>query len=597
MKVLSQKVLMLKSKHRAFGLFLQWSLTIGLGVIGIYAAWLVAQLIWFEIQPAHHGGDGALYTSIGRAILNGYVPYKDLFEFKPPGMFLISALSLHFFDDIRLGNFLQGVCELGIIIFLTWSAIPKRTERSNMYRWCIVLGSFIISALLVHYLVDRSGHFQSESFGAFFAIAFFAYMKNVDRRDWKFVLVASLLIAASIGIKETLLGAIVAGSLILSPLRQYVRNALIPLILSCLLGEIVLAALGYLLPYLTIYLPEMIHGRMSFNHYPLWSLGILSKVITRDLWMYSPALTITFALLWCSSLARSAKINDVRTMKVCILLIISFATLYLKGADRLVRMFIQNINNSLLLPVSIFVLIYLALTTFILFRILEYPKAKNLLRSFLLHVSAVIIVVAFINIGGALRQQMGLIVPLFATLMMNVFDQSRIEYMWLRLARAVIIGVSCIGIIGLPHINSHVLLADRITQEKESRARAELIDNVMDDCGYERYLIFGTVNVPFEFTRHSPYGPTFHRPSFIFPVRWRNPPIPYIQNTWISNMRSAPFAIAASLPEKGENMIDTKDIPLDIAKEFAQSMRLTPPACAAQYQAPPGFVFLFRREV
>lgn len=49
--------------------------------------------------------DVLLYFAAGRGILNGLSPYIDIFETKPPGMFLLSALSLRVTGDERLLGF------------------------------------------------------------------------------------------------------------------------------------------------------------------------------------------------------------------------------------------------------------------------------------------------------------------------------------------------------------------------------------------------------------------------------------------------------------------------------------------------------------
>src|SRR4051794_25138269 len=60
----------------------------------------------YELQVPVHG-DSAIYFTIGRGIVHGLVPYRDLFETKPPGVFLLAALSLLISGDGRSAAALQ----------------------------------------------------------------------------------------------------------------------------------------------------------------------------------------------------------------------------------------------------------------------------------------------------------------------------------------------------------------------------------------------------------------------------------------------------------------------------------------------------------
>src|SRR2546422_741744 len=69
-----------------------WTL-VGLLFSMPFAIWELIRRVQLELLGAVQP-DAYLYFTVGRGILNGLLPYKDLFETKPPGMFLLSALSL-----------------------------------------------------------------------------------------------------------------------------------------------------------------------------------------------------------------------------------------------------------------------------------------------------------------------------------------------------------------------------------------------------------------------------------------------------------------------------------------------------------------------
>ncbi len=57
-----------------------------------YAAALAGIRIWYEAHGPYNV-DTPIYWAIGHGILKGFVPYRDMYETKPPGIFLLSALS------------------------------------------------------------------------------------------------------------------------------------------------------------------------------------------------------------------------------------------------------------------------------------------------------------------------------------------------------------------------------------------------------------------------------------------------------------------------------------------------------------------------
>src|SRR3989344_2498866 len=73
--------------------------------------------------------DTTLYIAVGRGILNGLTPYADLYENKPPGIFLMSALSLWLTGGRVLGSVFQTIAIVGIPIML--ALVTLRTLRGK----------------------------------------------------------------------------------------------------------------------------------------------------------------------------------------------------------------------------------------------------------------------------------------------------------------------------------------------------------------------------------------------------------------------------------------------------------------------------------
>ena len=95
-----------------------------LAIIFLKGSYEVFLRLFYEIQGAYTG-DSPIYWAMGRGILNGRTPYIDLFETKPPGIFLLSALSIALTGGPMLGTVIQtliiGAVPISLGIFF-WFA-------------------------------------------------------------------------------------------------------------------------------------------------------------------------------------------------------------------------------------------------------------------------------------------------------------------------------------------------------------------------------------------------------------------------------------------------------------------------------------------
>jgi hypothetical protein len=56
-------------------------------------AWFVIAFCALQILTFSYGRDQGIYAVVGDGVLHGKMPYKDLWDFKPPGIFLVYALA------------------------------------------------------------------------------------------------------------------------------------------------------------------------------------------------------------------------------------------------------------------------------------------------------------------------------------------------------------------------------------------------------------------------------------------------------------------------------------------------------------------------
>src|SRR5689334_10365233 len=66
------------------------------------AAWFVVLVAAFQILMFPFGRDQGIYALVGEGILRGQVPYRDLWDFKPPGVFLVYAFAQGIFGKSML---------------------------------------------------------------------------------------------------------------------------------------------------------------------------------------------------------------------------------------------------------------------------------------------------------------------------------------------------------------------------------------------------------------------------------------------------------------------------------------------------------------
>jgi hypothetical protein len=146
--------------------------TILLSLSFVILSFLVIQIPLFQ-----YGRDQGIYAVIGRIILEGGAPYKNAWDFKPPGIYFIYAManlvfgdSMHAVRILELLSFLLLLC--AFIIF---------TRRHFSYWRAVIIGCTLASLNYVQLDFWDTG--QPESFGAVFlawALVFATYQPSAQ---------------------------------------------------------------------------------------------------------------------------------------------------------------------------------------------------------------------------------------------------------------------------------------------------------------------------------------------------------------------------------------------------------------------------------
>jgi hypothetical protein len=426
--------------------------------------------------------DTSIYFAVAQGILNGLVPYKDLFEPKPPGIFLIIAYSNLLFGSPILGNALHAfslVIYPLALMYIAWIYAKDENKTYLLFLAGILGGVFGLYSLLL------TGSYQTEPIGALFGLLYILCVVHpAPPNIWR-ILAASAFILAAVGTKEPFLLTLFASVLLLNAAhpRELLRRFLLPLCIAAISGVIILALLGWLDAYLNVYIAINQH-EIVFNkgrYIPSLDVeGLLTRLdrIVRSLASFSPALPV-----------------------LVLLLVFAIAVATVKSGKK-------------------------------------FKKREKITISAAI-VSCVFICLLAVGVTYYYRHHSGYLIPFYVAVCI-VFLRSIADLKKPNTSISLSIAIVCILIAVIassdkPNYDKRLrIITNRVTDAQKKAAR---IDKVMDKCSYDRYMFVGSGGFqPYGFTRHSPLGPSFIQGMFFMDPEHR-----YLRRTLFKNMKIAPL--------------------------------------------------------
>ncbi len=405
----------------------------------------VLHRLYFEFQgPLENDAD--IYFTVGRGLLNGLTPYRDLFENKPPGIFLLTALSLAATDGPYLANLLQIIALLSILAAPVTGIWLRRKEFPDyLIQGCMILLGIILMLFTALY----AGKIQVESFGLAFAI-WYPVLIDVRAGRWNkwWGLLAALLMFGSIGFKEPFALTLLASAVVLCHDRKmFVQTFLIPLGITAITGVLLLLVLGWLPPYL-MYLAFMLSDHIP-RVGPVWMRGFEVWGMLMYFMRYSHFLAESMLLPWLILFYSIVREREAGNQRWFILLRLLVA-LYLMALS--VGLGGYYYSHHYLFPFPAYLAIFIL--------------AFHALGSLSDRLRQMGIVAFTLLLAGAT-------VLHFRLDHARELEESRQEHA----------------------ANIHV---------------AQAVDSVLDRCGFDRYLhLVNKGGGPYGWTRHSPSGPAF----------------------------------------------------------------------------------------
>jgi hypothetical protein len=496
----------------------------------VTAAWHLTGRVLFELQGPFNFLDTPIYWSVGRAITEGLVPYRDIFETKPLGIFLLSAASYLITGDRWLTHAAQAlvlVAMPSLVAVWSWKEDGHGVGRASHLVHTLWLTS--VTILLTLYAASRAGMVQVESFGAVASVAYLLAIRQVHALSPQRTLVAGLALGTAILLKEPFLLTCLAGALLLicherHSWRSLARSFGIPLLIASAMHLVALVATGSLWSYLSIYLPEMLVGRVQWvPGSTLWERSLQGLPLVIDMQAFSPNLLAVLAGLTAIHILSFTRQAPSR---------FSLSLAFTAGAAWL--------------------------TTFA------------------------------VGLGGQYwDHHFVFAVPTYAALALSLPRLWRlgpvVRHTFRRVALGALVPVTVLSSMQLPQATYQADLAWAQIDIAAGTWAANDIDRVLDDCNIGRYLYLGRNEIhPYAFTKHQAIGPLV----FQFP-EWLSENDTTFRQYLLHQLDQSELVVVRSLEMPSDLIAEVNAI---AQAQFS----LTPWACVQQQPTTPEMVFLYR---
>ncbi len=288
------------SESRRQWLVLAFSMAVGFVMIAICSRTSF-------LYPFMDGVDQNCFMTVGKGMMNGLVPYRDLFEQKGPLLYFLHGLAWLVSHDTWLGVYILESLALGVFLWFSWKIWNLYGSRRWSFVWIPVL-----AALVTVSSPFASGDNVEEFCIALMAVSLYDYLrylkeypKNDGRMDAKTLLINGTLAGCVLWMKYTMLGfwfAWMATVFFCLILRKNWKQAF----LSCLwflCGMLGIATIPWVI-YFGVHgaIGDWLYAYFYCNIFAYSSDGIslLSRLsftwgVVRDAMMDQPLLTVSMA--------------------------------------------------------------------------------------------------------------------------------------------------------------------------------------------------------------------------------------------------------------------------------------------------------------
>lgn len=250
---------------------------------------------YLNVPPS---SDSTLFLAMGRAWLNGLHLYRDLFETKPPGVYLAAALALRMSSGFTLLVWFQLVLLAMLPVALAWYSAKAVGRESSFHRWLVIASTVVLGLAVADETLFRSGGYLAEGFGLLFAtIPALAIAGQPTTRPWGREAIAGVSLGIAAMFMEPFGLSGLLGMAVFCRCRADCWRVTQILGIAGLTVFVILMLSGTVGDYVSLYLPEMLGGRStSAIMYPHYGLRFY-YVIDAPLWVRSLNVAKLFSTL------------------------------------------------------------------------------------------------------------------------------------------------------------------------------------------------------------------------------------------------------------------------------------------------------------
>ncbi len=192
--------------------------------------WGVIAFSCVQLTLFGFGRDQGIYALVADAVLRGQMPYRDVWDFKPPGIFVVYALAQALFGKTMLAPRLLEVLGLLLVVMCMrrLSSVFVGSTRPGLLAGAL--------AALLHAQMEFWHTGQPESFGGFLTLYALALTATEYPRRWRWLvwIAIGLLFGAAFLLKPPLGGGALACAAFLAGRelggQRFAARALLPLV-------------------------------------------------------------------------------------------------------------------------------------------------------------------------------------------------------------------------------------------------------------------------------------------------------------------------------------------------------------------------------
>lgn len=563
-------------------------------IAGVAVSADLASIIALEARGAMDS-DVLSYFYVSRGLLKGLTLYVDLYETKPPGIFLLGALSLLLTGDQRFLTMLSLVLYVAMpLVFVAFAALECRRRRAGrLWTGLAIASAFLLGTLLTLYTEERTGMLQTELWGAF-AGSLFALIiagggdEDISRRR---LLLASLAAFATLMMKEPfVLTLLAAGLVVCTTRKQFVRSCLMPIGLGGAGVVAMLLIFGWLWPYLTVHLPAMFSARIAADPLaPVWTRWIAVRWLYGNTTQFSPSAPqwgFLLILLFCGTpLERGLRVSG-RWIALALIGILSGAAML--HAGDFVAILLRGWSLGLELEPAVMPLIrrmvWLWLTSSIVFAtILVLHVRRGGALHLLLPLMGLALAAQAVGISVYTSNHFAFAVPFYATVialfLRHIASPDRNPALVIAgcIAAAAVAGTYRTADVHVAHLRQW----SAYTAAAQREVTAPL-DALLDACGWDRYTSVSSFE-RFAFAQHAHMGPLVILRYFNYLPNEH----PLKQQTLENILERTPLIVA---PETVTEFVSPAMHPLIMARFTREA-----PPCAHDAAPIPGMQVLYRK--